>query len=85
MTEALRTSLLIKGLRIGVLEERVALYADDMLLFLNDAGPSWQGALQTLNSFAPFTGLRVNWSKSLSFLIGQAAKSTAPGYSATVG
>lgn len=67
VTEALRTSPHIKGLRIGWLEERVAMYADDLLLFLNDAGPSLEGALQVLNTVAPITGLKVNWPKSLLF------------------
>lgn len=42
VAEALRTSLEIKGLRIDWLEERVALYADD-LLFLNDQSLSLEG------------------------------------------
>ena len=45
VAEALRTSQDIQGLRIGGLERRVAMYADDMLLFLKDAGPSLKGAL----------------------------------------
>lgn len=49
VAKALRTSPHIKGLRIGWLEERVALYAGDLLFFLNDA----EGALQVLNTFAP--------------------------------
>lgn len=69
VVEALRTSPHIKALRIGWLEERVAIYAADLLLFLNDAGPSLQGALQVLNSYSTFTGLRVNWTKSLLFPI----------------
>lgn len=78
VAEALRSSPHIKGLRVGLLEERVALYADDMLLFFNDAGPSLQGALTVLDTFAAVTGLRVNWSKSLLFPIDQAAKNTSP-------
>lgn len=77
VVEALRTSPNIKGLRIGWLEERVALYADDLLLFLNDAGPSLQGALKILDSFLMVTGLKVNWSKSLLFPIDMEARSTA--------
>ena len=78
LAEALRTSLHIRGLRVGWLEERVALYADDLLLFLNDADSSLTGALQILNSFSAVTGLRVNWSKSLLFPIDPAARTTAP-------
>lgn len=80
VAEALRSSPHIRGLRIGLLEERLALYADDMLLFLNDAGPSLQGVLDVLNKFAEVTGLRVNWSKSILFPIDQAAKTTSPSH-----
>lgn len=77
VAEALRTSPNIKGLRIGWLKERVALYADDLLLFLNDAGPSLQGALKILDSISIVTGLKVNWNKSLLFPIDMEACSTA--------
>lgn len=54
-----------------------------MLLFLNDAGPSLQGALQVLNSFATVTGLKVNWPKSLLSLNDQ--DNSPPRYSFAVG
>lgn len=45
------------GLRVGWLEERVSLFADDLLLFfLNDAGASLQGALKIMDIFSTFTG-----------------------------
>lgn len=44
VAEALHVSPLIKGLKLAWLEERVALYADDLLLFLNDADSSLHGA-----------------------------------------
>lgn len=55
----------IRGLRIVGLEERVALYADYMLLFFNDADPSLQGALNLMNVYFVVTGLKVNWAKYL--------------------
>ena len=67
----------MQGLRVGGLEERVALYADDMLLFIKDAGPSLKGALELLNVFSGFTGLKVKWDKSLLFAIDQGAQDTA--------
>lgn len=76
--EALRTSLHIKGLRIGWLEERVALYADDPLLFMNNAESSLRGAIQLLNSFSSVTGFKVNWKKSLLFPIEPVARTNAP-------
>lgn len=38
-----------------------------LLLILNDAGPSLQGALHVMNTYSTFTGLLVNWHKSLLF------------------
>ena len=55
VAEALRTTPNIQGLRVGGLEERVALYADDMILFLRDAGPSLEGALELLNACSVYT------------------------------
>lgn len=48
--EALHTSPGIKGLRVSCLEERVAFYADNLLLFLNDPGQNL-GVHQVLDSF----------------------------------
>lgn len=49
VAEALGVSPHIKGLKLAWLEERVALYVDDLLLFLNDGDSSLQGALLVLN------------------------------------
>lgn len=78
VAEVLHTLLNIRGLQIGWLDERVALYADDLLLFLNYAGPTLQGALQILDSFSTVTGLKVNWAKLLLFPIDTEAPSMAP-------
>ena len=59
------------------LEERVALYADDFLLFLNDADSSLKGALQVLTDFSKLTGLGVNWTKSQLLAIDPEAKRLA--------
>lgn len=77
IAEALRISPKIHGLRVGWLEERVALYADNLLLFLNDAGASLQGALSIMNTFSAFTGLRVNWHKSQFFPVDEGARSSS--------
>lgn len=49
-----------------------------MLLFLNDAGLSLQGALQVLNFFYFISDLKVNWTKSLLFPKDPAAQASAP-------
>ncbi|XP_018412127.1 PREDICTED: cytochrome P450 3A19-like [Nanorana parkeri] len=55
---ALRSSREICGLRISGIEERLALYAYDLILFLADAGQSLREALRILDTFASFSGLR---------------------------
>lgn len=40
------------------------MYADDLILFLNDLGPSHKEALHILSDFSKFSRLMVNWDKS---------------------
>lgn len=54
----------VRGLRCGQLTEVISLYAEDMLLYLADAGPSLQTALQLITAFGTFSGLQINWTKS---------------------
>lgn len=64
-----RDSSVVRGLRVGELEEKLSLYADDALLYLNDAGLSLSAALKLFDTFGTFSGLRINWSKSIIFPI----------------
>lgn len=61
---SLRTHPGVRCLRMGNLVETVSLYADDMLLYLEDTCPSLQAALQTIEDFGKHSGLSMNWSKS---------------------
>lgn len=45
-------------------EEWIALYADDILLFLADPYDSLQKALEMVQEFGSHSGLQVNWDKS---------------------
>lgn len=58
---ALRNADLVKGIKVGSITEKLALYADDLMLFLSDPGPSLCAAL---NIISELSGLRVNWDKS---------------------
>lgn len=78
MAEVFHVSTHIKGLRLAWLEDRVALYLGDLLLFLNDTDSSLQGALSVLNEFLRATGLKVNWSKIQLLAIDPKAKCVAP-------
>lgn len=62
---AIRSSGVVRGVRVRSLEEKLALYADDINLFLRDPGPSLQAALDLISHFASISGLKVNWDKPL--------------------
>lgn len=49
------------------LEERVSLYADDMLLYLGDPELSLSNAFNVIQEFGNFSGFRIDWSKSSLF------------------
>lgn len=61
---ALRCHPDIKGLHFCQLTEVISLYADDMLLYLADTGPSLWTALQVITAFGVFSELRINWTKA---------------------
>lgn len=65
----IRNSSEVCGLQVGCLEEKLSLYADDALLYLNDAGPSLLAVLQIFDRFGSFSGIKMNWSKSIFFPI----------------
>lgn len=54
---ALRASTEVKALQVGGIRECTALYADDMLLFLEDPGPSLEAVFEILNIFAIFSSI----------------------------
>lgn len=56
----IRDSASVKGLWVGPLEEKISLYADDSLLYLQDAGPSLNAALTLFNEFEKFSGIYIN-------------------------
>lgn len=64
LATALRRSAAVVGIQVGSITEKVALYAHDLMLFLNDPGPSLREALQIFSRFTVLSGLRVNWEKS---------------------
>lgn len=57
----------VLGLRMGKLEERLSLYADHALFYLNDAGPSLLAALGIFDRFGGFSGIQISWTKSVLF------------------
>lgn len=60
---------------MGRLEEKLSLYVDDALLYLKDAGPSLLAALRIFDEFGLFSGIKINWSKSILFPVDDRAVS----------
>lgn len=61
----IRTSPDIVGFMVGELEERISLYADDMLLYLGDVSSSIASAMSIIADFGIWSGLSINWDKSV--------------------
>lgn len=69
----LRSSPTVRGIEIGPLTEKLSLYADDTLLYLPDASTSLSAALEIIDSYCSFSGVKINWSKSTLFSLSQTA------------
>ena len=61
---ALRGNTKIKGIIRNGIENKVSLYADDMLLYLTDPGSSLPEALGLLKTFGQISGYKINIQKS---------------------
>lgn len=61
---ALRGDPLFTGISVGMTVDKVALYADDLLLFVTDPRSSLSHVMSRIDVFGRFSGLCINWSKS---------------------
>lgn len=61
---AIRTHPMICGINTGGLEHRIALFADDAIVFLSDLRKSIPSLLELLREFGVFSGFKVNKDKS---------------------
>ncbi|CAJ0920302.1 unnamed protein product [Ranitomeya imitator] len=59
----------VRGFIYGRREDKIALYADDILLFLEDSERSLCNAVALIEEFGWFSGLTINWDKSCMLLI----------------
>uniref|UniRef100_A0A803K4F0 Reverse transcriptase domain-containing protein n=1 Tax=Xenopus tropicalis TaxID=8364 RepID=A0A803K4F0_XENTR len=67
MAIQVRHSQQIKGFIYKTIEEKISLYADDTLLYLADPYNSFDTVLDIIESFGTFSGLQINWEKSIIF------------------
>jgi hypothetical protein len=68
LARAIRQEEEIKGIQIGKETVKIALFADDMILYLKDPKNSTQKLLDTIHSYSNVAGYKINLQKSFLFL-----------------
>ena len=58
----------IKGIHIGKEEVKMSLFADDMILYIENPKDSTKKLLELINEFSKVAGYKVNIQKSVTFL-----------------
>ena len=65
---AIRQTKEIKGIHIGREEIKLSLYADDMILYIENPKDSTPKLLELMNKFSKVAGHKINIQKSVAFL-----------------
>ena len=65
----------IKGIQIGKEEVKLSLFADDMILYIENPKDSTRKLLELINEYSKVAGYKINTQKSLAFLYNANAKS----------
>ena len=68
LAEAIRAEKEIKGIQIGKEEVKLSLFADDMILYIENPKDSTRTLLELINKYSKFAGYKINTQKSLIFL-----------------
>ena len=65
LATAIREEKEIKGIQIGKEEVKLSLFADDMILYIQNAKDATRKLLELINEFGKFAGYKINAQKSL--------------------
>ena len=65
---AIREEKEIKGIQIGKEEVKLSLFADDMILYIENPKDVTRKLLELINEFGKVAGYKINTQKSLAFL-----------------
>ena len=68
LATAIRAEKEIKGIQIGKEEAKLSLFADDMILYVENPKDSTRKLLELINEYSKVTGYKINTEKSLAFL-----------------
>ena len=68
LATAIRVEKEIKGIQIGKEEVKLSLFADDIILYIENPKDATRKLLELINEFAKVAGYKINAQKSLAFL-----------------
>ena len=58
----------IRGIQIGKVEIKLSLFADDMILYIENSKATTRKLLELINEYSKVVGYKINTHKSLAFL-----------------
>ena len=67
LATAIREEKEIKGIQIGKEEVKLSLFADDMMLYIENPKDATRKLLELINEFGQVAGYKINAQKSLAF------------------
>ena len=68
LATAIRKEKEVKGIQIGKEEVKLSLFADDMILYIENPKDSIRKLLELISEFTKVAGYKINTQKSLAFL-----------------
>ena len=68
LATAIRKEKEIKGIQIGKENVKLSLFADDMILYIENPKEATRKILELINEFSKVIGYKINAQKSLAFL-----------------
>ena len=68
LARAIRAEKEIKGIQIGKEEVKLSLFADDMILYMENPKDTTRKLLELINEYSKVAGYKINTQKSLAFL-----------------
>ena len=68
LATAIRAEKEIKGIQIGKEEIKLSLFADDMILYIENPKESTRKELELINEYSKVAGYKINTHRSLAFL-----------------
>ena len=68
LASAIRQQKEIKGIKIGKDEVKLSLFADDMILYMENPTDSTKSLLELIHEFSKVAGYKINVQQSVAFL-----------------